>query len=194
MKKVSYALGVSLASNILESGVESLDVEQFTKGLSAIINNESIEMSPDEVNQTLNTYFETLRKKSDEANIKNGEAFLNANRAKAGVTVTPSGLQYEVLVEGNGPKPATSNRVKVHYTGTLTDGSVFDSSVARGEPATFGVTQVIPGWVEGLQLMPKGSKYRFVIPSALAYGAQGAGKSIGPNATLIFEVELLDIF
>jgi FKBP-type peptidyl-prolyl cis-trans isomerase FklB len=194
MKKVSYALGVSLASNILESGVESLDVEQFTKGLSAIINNESIEMSPDEVNQTLNTYFETLRKKSDEANIKNGEAFLNANRAKAGVTVTPSGLQYEVLVEGNGPKPVTSNRVKVHYTGTLTDGSVFDSSVARGEPATFGVTQVIPGWVEGLQLMPKGSKYRFVIPSALAYGAQGAGKSIGPNATLIFEVELLDIF
>ena len=151
-------------------------------------------MSPDQVNQILNEFFEGMQKKAEGNNSELGKAFLADNKNKPGVTETASGLQYQVITEGTGPKPTAKNQVKVHYTGTLIDGTVFDSSVSRGEPATFGVTQVISGWVEGLQLMPKGSKYKFFIPSNLAYGAQGAGKAIGPNATLIFEVELLDIF
>jgi FKBP-type peptidyl-prolyl cis-trans isomerase len=146
------------------------------------------------VNQILNEFFEGMQKKAEGNNNELGKAFLAENKNKAGVVETASGLQYQVITEGTGPKPTAKNQVKVHYTGTLIDGTVFDSSVSRGEPATFGVTQVISGWVEGLQLMPKGSKYKFFIPSNLAYGAQGAGKAIGPNATLIFEVELLDIF
>ena len=194
MKDISYALGLSIASNLKNSGVEALDIEHFTQGLNAIINNEEIRMSPDQVNQILNDFFEGLQKKAEGNNSELGKAFLAENKNKPGVVETASGLQYQVITEGTGPKPTAKNQVKVHYTGTLIDGTVFDSSVSRGEPATFGVTQVISGWVEGLQLMPKGSKYKFFIPSNLAYGAQGAGKAIGPNATLIFEVELLDIF
>jgi FKBP-type peptidyl-prolyl cis-trans isomerase FklB len=194
MKDISYALGLSIASNLKNSGVEALDIEHFTQGLNAIINNEEIRMSPDQVNQILNEFFEGMQKKAEGNNSETGKAFLAENKNKPGVTETASGLQYQVITEGTGPKPTAKNQVKVHYTGTLIDGTVFDSSVSRGEPATFGVTQVISGWVEGLQLMPKGSKYKFFIPSNLAYGAQGAGKAIGPNATLIFEVELLDIF
>ncbi len=194
MKDISYALGLSIASNLKNSGVEALDIEHFTQGLNAIINNEEIRMSPDQVNQILNEFFEGMQKKAEGNNSELGKAFLAENKNKPGVTETASGLQYQVITEGTGPKPTAKNQVKVHYTGTLIDGTVFDSSVSRGEPATFGVTQVISGWVEGLQLMPKGSKYKFFIPSNLAYGAQGAGKAIGPNATLIFEVELLDIF
>ena len=126
--------------------------------------------------------------------IEAARTWLAENAKQEGVVTTASGLQYQVITEGTGPKPTAKNQVKVHYTGTLIDGTVFDSSVSRGEPATFGVTQVISGWVEGLQLMSKGAKYKFFIPSNLAYGPQGAGKAIGPNATLIFEVELLDIF
>ncbi len=194
MKDISYALGLSIASNLKNSGVEALDIEHFTQGLNAIINNEEIRMSPDQVNHILNEFFEGMQKKAEGNNSELGKAFLAENKNKAGVVETASGLQYQVITEGTGPKPTAKNQVKVHYTGTLIDGTVFDSSVSRGEPATFGVTQVISGWVEGLQLMPKGSKYKFFIPSNLAYGAQGAGKAIGPNATLIFEVELLDIF
>ena len=194
MKDISYALGLSIASNLKNSGVEALDIEHFTQGLNAIINNEEIRMSPDQVNQILNEFFEGMQKKAEGNNSETGKAFLAENKNKPGVTETASGLQYQVITEGTSPKPTAKNQVKVHYTGTLIDGTVFDSSVSRGEPATFGVTQVISGWVEGLQLMPKGSKYKFFIPSNLAYGAQGAGKAIGPNATLIFEVELLDIF
>ena len=194
MKDISYALGLSIASNLKNSGVEALDIEHFTQGLNAIINNEEIRMSPDQVNQILNDFFEGMQKKAEGNNSEQGKAFLAENKNKPGVVETPSGLQYQVITEGTGPKPTAKNQVKVHYTGALIDGTVFDSSVSRGEPATFGVTQVISGWVEGLQLMPKGSKYKFFIPSNLAYGPQGAGKAIGPNATLIFEVELLDIF
>lgn len=194
MKDISYALGLSIASNLKNSGVEALDIEHFTQGLNAIINNEEIRMSPDQVNHILNEFFEGMQKKAEGNNSELGKAFLAENKNKLGVVETASGLQYQVITEGTGPKPTAKNQVKVHYTGTLIDGTVFDSSVSRGEPATFGVTQVISGWVEGLQLMPKGSKYKFFIPSNLAYGAQGAGKAIGPNATLIFEVELLDIF
>ncbi len=193
MKDISYALGLSIASNLKNSGVEALDLEQFTSGLNAIMNNEQIRMSPDEANQILGDFFEGMQKKAEGNNSETGKAFLAENKTKAGVIETASGLQYSVITEGTGVKASSKNQVKVHYTGTLIDGTVFDSSVARGEPATFGVTQVISGWVEGLQLMSKGAKYKFFIPSNLAYGAQGAGKSIGPNSTLIFEVELLEI-
>ncbi len=193
MKDISYALGLSIASNLRSSGVESLEFDHFTKGLKAVLNDEEITMTPDEANQILNEYFEGLQKKSEGMNSEQGKAFLAENKKKAGVIELPSGLQYSVITEGAGVKASSKDQVKVHYTGTLIDGTVFDSSVSRGEPATFGVTQVISGWVEGLQLMSKGAKYKFFIPSNLAYGAQGAGKVIGPNATLIFEVELLEI-
>ena len=193
MKDISYALGLSIASNLKNSGVESLEIEHFIKGLKAILNNEEITMSPDEVNNLLSEYFEGIQKKAEGNNSESGNSFLAENKHRAGVIELPSGLQYSVITEGSGVKAKANNQVKVHYTGTLIDGTVFDSSVSRGEPAVFGVTQVISGWVEGLQLMSKGSKYKFYIPSNLAYGAQGAGKAIGPHATLIFEVELLEI-
>lgn len=193
MKEISYAIGLSMASNLRSSGVENLDIEQFAKGVSAIMNDEEITMSPEKVNQILNEYFGELQKKAEGNNAEMGKAFLAENKKNAGVIELPSGLQYSVITEGTGAKPKASDKVKVHYTGTLIDGTTFDSSVSRGEPATFGVTQVISGWVEGLQLMPVGSKYKFFIPSELAYGAQGAGKVIGPHAALVFEVELLEI-
>ena len=193
MKDISYAIGLSMASNLKSSGVDSLDIEYFTKGLKAILNDEEITISPEEVNNILNEYFGGLQKKAEGTNAETGKTFLAENKTKAGVIELPSGLQYSILTEGAGVKATAKNQVKVHYTGTLIDGTVFDSSVSRGEPATFGVTQVISGWVEGLQLMSKGAKYKFFIPSNLAYGAQGAGKAIGPHATLIFEVELLEI-
>ena len=193
MKDISYALGLSIAGNLKNSGVEALDIEHFTRGLNAILNNEEISMSPDEVNQILNEFFEGMQKQAEGNNSESGSAFLTENKSKPGVITLTSGLQYSIITEGTGEKATAKNQVKVHYTGTLIDGTIFDSSVARGEPATFGVTQVISGWVEGLQLMSKGAKYKFFIPSNLAYGAQGAGKVIGPNATLVFEVELLEI-
>ena len=193
MKDISYALGLSIASNLKNSGVEALDIEHFTKGLNAILKDEEISMSPDEVNHILSEFFKGMKEKAEGNNSEAGILFLAENKNKPGVVVLPSGLQYSVITEGSGVKASAKDQVKVHYTGTLIDGTVFDSSVNRGEPATFGVTQVISGWVEGLQLMSKGAKYKFFIPSNLAYGAQGAGKVIGPYATLIFEVELLEI-
>ncbi|MEI6059111.1 MAG: FKBP-type peptidyl-prolyl cis-trans isomerase [Bacteroidota bacterium] len=193
MKDISYALGLSIASNLRNSGVEALEIEYFTKGVNAILNDEEITMTPDEVNKILNEYFEGLQKNAEGDNAESGMVFLAENKNQPGVITLPSGLQYSVIAEGTGLKATAKNQVKVHYTGTLIDGTVFDSSVSRGEPAVFGVTQVISGWVEGLQLMSKGAKYKFYIPSNLAYGAQGAGKMIGPNATLIFDVELLEI-
>ena len=136
---------------------------------------------------------EMAKIQASSGNVDAGKAFLAENGKKPGVTTTASGLQYKVIKAGNGKKPAATDKVKVHYTGTLLDGTVFDSSVQRGQPAEFGVSQVIPGWTEGLQLMQVGSKYQFVIPSNLAYGVQGAGEKIAPNSTLIFEVELLEI-
>ena len=150
-------------------------------------------MSPEEANQILNEFFEGLQQQAGGNNLEAGKAFLAENKNQPGVIELPSGLQYSVISEGTGPKAQASSRVKVHYTGRLLDGTVFDSSVSRGEPAVFGVNQVIAGWVEGLQLMSAGSKYVFFIPSNLAYGPQGAGQMIGPNATLVFDVELLEI-
>ena len=141
----------------------------------------------------INDFFLRLHKEKLEINKKAGEEFLSINKGRAGVVTLPSGLQYQVLQQGNGEKPKATDKVKCHYHGTLINGTVFDSSVERGTPAVFGVNQVIPGWVEALQLMPVGSKWRLFIPSNLAYGENGAGEMIEPNSTLIFDVELLDI-
>lgn len=193
MDKLSYAVGMSMASNLMNSGLKEIDVDSFVKAFTEIMNNTTPSMSPEEANQILQDYF---RKSQDDMLTKNleaGKAFLAENSKKEGITTLLSGLQYEVITEGNGPKPSATDQVKCHYHGTLIDGTVFDSSVQRGQPAVFGVNQVIKGWVEALQLMPVGSKWRLFIPSDLAYGEQGAGGSIEPNTALIFEVELLGI-
>jgi len=193
MDKISYALGLSMGQNFLNTGIQSLNIEDFSRAIQAVYANEKPEMSYDEAKQVINTFFEKLQNEAQEANIKAGEAFLAENAKNEGVVTLPSGLQYEIVKEGNGDKPSATDRVKCHYHGTLIDGRVFDSSVSRGEPAVFGVNQVIPGWVEALQLMPKGSTWKLYIPSHLAYGERGAGEMIAPNTTLIFEVELIDI-
>lgn len=193
MNKLSYALGMSMASNLMNSGLRELDVDSFIKAFTDVMNNTNLSMSPQEANEVIQSYF---RKKEDEmlvGNLKKGEAFLEENKKRENVITLSSGLQYKVLTNGNGAKPKATDRVKCHYHGTLINGKVFDSSVERGQPAVFGVNQVIKGWVEALQLMSVGSKWRLFIPSHLAYGEQGAGNSIEPNSTLIFDVELLGI-
>ena len=193
MDKISYALGISLGANLKNNGFESLDYEKLALGMQDLMDGKSLEMSIQEAQTIINQYFQQIQEKAHAATIEAGKAFLAENAKRPEIITTASGLQYEVLTEGKGEKPAASDRVEVHYHGTLLNGEVFDSSVNRGEPATFGVTQVISGWVEALQLMPVGSKWKLYIPSDLAYGAQGAGQSIGPHTTLIFEVELLAI-
>ena len=193
MDKVSYALGLSIGNNFQNSGINDLQIEDFVKGLKDILGGQTPEISYDEAKQVINDSFMKLQKEKFEINKKAGEEFLNINKGKAGVVTLPSGLQYQVLQKGEGPKPTASDKVKCHYHGTLINGTVFDSSVQRGEPAVFGVSQVIPGWVEALQLMPVGSKWRLFIPSDLAYGEHGAGEAIEPNSALVFDVELLDI-
>lgn len=193
MEKVSYALGLSLGNNLLGSGVTALDYAKLAKGIQDVMEQKEPEISYQEAQGTINEFFQALQAKVSEAAQQEGKAFLAENGQRSEVVTTASGLQYEVITAGTGAIPAASDSVKVHYHGSLIDGTVFDSSVNRGEPATFGVTQVISGWVEALQLMPVGSKWKLYIPSDLAYGAQGAGQSIAPHTTLIFEVELLDI-
>jgi FKBP-type peptidyl-prolyl cis-trans isomerase FklB len=193
MDKISYALGLSLGNNLKNSGFEGLDYQKLSDGIKDVIQGNKLEMSLQEAQNLINDYFQKLQEKAFEQNIHEGKEFLTENAKRKEVSTTKSGLQYEVIKEGNGKTPVAKDRVKVHYHGTLINGDVFDSSVNRGEPATFGVTQVIQGWVEALQLMSVGSKWKLVIPSELAYGAQGAGQMIGPHTTLIFEVELLDI-
>ncbi|MEL7598728.1 MAG: FKBP-type peptidyl-prolyl cis-trans isomerase [Proteiniphilum sp.] len=193
MDKLSYALGMSMAANLMNSGLRQLDVESFVEAFTGIMNNTAPSMSPQEANRVIQDYFSKQQDEMLSKNLEAGKAFLDENRKKEQVVSLPSGLQYEVLVEGDGVKPKATDKVRCHYHGTLLDGTVFDSSVDRGQPAVFGVNQVIKGWVEALQLMSVGSKWRLYIPSELAYGEQGAGGSIEPNATLIFDVELLDI-
>ena len=193
MEKISYALGLSLGNNLINSGISELDYAKLAKGIQDVLEQNQPEFSYQEAQQVINTFFEALQAKASEAAIATGENFLAENSKRPEVVTLPSGLQYEILTKGTGNIAKANDTVKVHYHGTLIDGNVFDSSVNRGEPATFGVTQVISGWVEALQLMPVGSKWKLFIPSDLAYGAQGAGQAIGPHTTLIFEVELLDI-
>ena len=193
MDKVSYALGLSIGNNFQNSGIKDLQVEDFIKGLTDVMEEKQPAITYDEAKEVINEYFIKLQKEKMEINKKAGEEFLHINKGRTGVVELPSGLQYQVLKQGNVAKPSATDKVKCHYHGTLINGTVFDSSVQRGQPAVFGVNQVIPGWVEALQLMPVGSKWRLFIPSNLAYGEHGAGEMIEPNSTLIFDVELLDI-
>lgn len=200
LDRISYALGLSMGNNFRASGIKTINVQDFADGVAAVFDGLAPKMTYDEAKAEIRTFFEAMEKEQQaaaavmaEANAKAGEAFLLENGKRAEVKTTESGLQYEVLTEGDGPVPTAADNVEVHYTGKLIDGTVFDSSVDRGTPATFGVTQVIPGWVEALQLMKAGSKWRLFIPANLAYGQQGAGNAIGPNQTLIFDVELLKV-
>lgn len=201
LDRISYALGLSMGNNFRASGITEINVQDFADGVAAVFYGSTPKMSYDEAKAEIQAYFTEMEKKQraaaeelGKANAAAGEAFLAENGKRVEVKTTPSGLQYEVLTEGDGPRPEANYQVEVHYTGKLIDGTVFDSSVDRGMPATFGVTQVIPGWVEALQLMKAGSKWRLFIPSNLAYGPNGApGSPIGPNATLIFDVELLKV-
>lgn len=200
LERLSYALGLSMGNNFKSSGIEEMNIKEFAEGVAAVFEGTKPKMSYDEAKNVIREFFTALEEKQNaaaakmgEVNKASGEAFLAENAKRPEVKTTESGLQYEVINEGNGDKPAASDTVVVHYIGTLIDGTVFDSSVERGTPATFGVTQVIPGWVEALQLMQVGAKWRLYIPSDLAYGPRGAGGAIGPNSTLIFDVELLQI-
>lgn len=190
---ISYALGVLIGQNLKKQGMTDIDPALFTKAMNQMTAGQATLIDFNAANKIVtdatNREKEVQKKKSMAA----GEAFLTENAKRKGVTTLPSGLQYEVLVDGTGEIPKATDKVKVHYTGTLLDGTVFDSSVQRGEPATFPVTGVIKGWVEALQLMKTGSKWKLFIPSSLAYGERGAGGQIGPHATLIFEVELISI-
>ena len=193
MDKLSYALGLSMGNNFKSSGIQTLNVEDFARGVQAVFENSKPEMTYDEAKEIINDYFTRLQQEVEERNLREGEAFLEENKKRAGVVTLPSGLQYEVLAEGKGRRPSATDKVQCHYHGTLIDGTVFDSSVQRGTPAVFGVNQVIPGWVEALQLMAEGSRWKLYIPSNLAYGRRGAGGSIAPNSALVFEVELIKI-
>ncbi|HXH04418.1 MAG TPA: FKBP-type peptidyl-prolyl cis-trans isomerase [Candidatus Competibacteraceae bacterium] len=198
-EKLSYVLGMDVGNSIKKLNVE-LDRKVLLQAISDVLEGKKLQLTEEQASEIKQAY---LKKKQEQAqaearelaekNLKKSEAFLAENKTKDGVKVTDSGLQYQVLVEGKGDKPKATDKVKVHYKGTLIDGTEFDSSYARNEPATFPLNGVIPGWTEGLQLMPVGSKYKFVIPPQLAYGDRGAGSAIGPNEALIFEVELLEI-
>lgn len=193
LDKISYSLGLSIASNLISSGVKTINTEAFNDAMSTVFAGQMPEIMPDEANNILQDYFEKLQKEQGSASKEAGEKYLAENKKREGVVALPSGLQYKILKEGNGPKPTADDTVKCHYEGRLINGQVFDSSIKRGEPAEFPVGGVIAGWVEALQLMPVGSKWQLYIPSELAYGSHGAGQAIGPNETLIFDVELLAI-
>ncbi|MEN6456466.1 MAG: FKBP-type peptidyl-prolyl cis-trans isomerase [Prolixibacteraceae bacterium] len=194
----SYALGVLIGQNNKQNldaspGTKDLNVDILINAFEKQLKGDSTQMDAAKANAMIQKFFEKVSTKEAAKNAEEGKTFLEQNKAKEGVITTASGLQYEILKAGEGPKPTADQTVKCHYHGTLIDGKVFDSSVDRGEPATFNVSQVIPGWTEALQLMPVGSKWKLYIPGELAYGERGAGKDIGPNTTLIFEVELLEI-
>jgi len=194
LKAVSYCVGMSIADSLLQQELEALSTEVLAEAINDIFSGKTAKYSPNEANDIIQNYLNSVGEKKFASIKEEGEAFLVENKSKAGITTTTSGLQFEVVEEGNGQKPAATNTVKVHYHGTLIDGTVFDSSISRGEPATFGVHQVIPGWTEALQLMSVGSKYRLYIPQELAYGAHPhPGGAIKPFMALIFDVELLDI-
>jgi FKBP-type peptidyl-prolyl cis-trans isomerase len=193
-----YAIGILVGTNNKQQvsnapGGSSINLEAMISAFQSATREEEGQMTMEEAEQFIRTFFENEGEKQGQANLEAGNAFLEENKKREGVHTTESGLQYEILTEGKGPKPAATDRVRVHYHGTLIDGTVFDSSVESGQPAVFGVGQVIPGWTEALQLMPVGSKWKVYIPSNLGYGERGASGDIGPNSTLIFEVELLEI-
>ena len=193
MDKISYALGLSMGQNLMGSGVEKLNYQDLAAGIEDVLTHAQPKITYQEAQQALNTFFQELEAKVAGAAKADGEKFLAENAKREGVKVTASGLQYEVLEPSLGQKPKATDTVRVHYEGTLIDGTVFDSSYKRGESISFPLNGVIKGWTEGLQLMSIGSKYKFFIPYQLAYGERGAGASIPPYAALIFTVELLGI-
>ncbi len=193
MNELSYSLGVSVAYNLKEQGFEVESIEDFSKALYDVIEGKDLAFPLEKVGEIVNNYFKELQEKKFAEKKAEGEKFLVENAKREGVVVLESGLQYEIMTEGEGEKPTIDDKVTTHYHGTLINGSVFDSSVQRGQPASFPVAGVIKGWTEALQLMAVGSKWKLFIPSDLAYGAQGAGQAIAPHSTLVFEVELISI-
>ncbi len=193
MDKISYAIGLSMGQNLMGSGVTSLEYADLAAGIKDVLEKNQPQISYQEAQQVLGKFFSELEQKIAGEAKAAGEAFLAENAKREGVKVTESGLQYKVLEATIGQKPKATDKVRVHYEGTLIDGTVFDSSYKRGESITFGLNQVIKGWTEGLQLMSIGSKYKLYLPYQLAYGERGAGANIPPYAALIFTVELLGI-
>ncbi|MDB4052159.1 FKBP-type peptidyl-prolyl cis-trans isomerase [Flavobacteriales bacterium] len=190
--KISYSLGVNIGQSLAEQGLKEVNGEAFAKAISDFFEGNDLEIKSDEAQQNLQAFFGKLQAESAGIQAKAGLEFLEANANKDGIISLPSGLQYEVMTSGDGEKPSAEDKVNTHYHGTLIDGTVFDSSVERGEPISFPLNGVIAGWTEALQLMPVGSKWRLFVPSHLAYGERGQG-AIQPHSTLIFEVELLAI-
>jgi len=195
---VSYSLGVLIGESNKQQlkeapGGDQLSKEILISAFTKAFTGDSLQIKPEKATATIQKFFTEITKIEGEKNLKAGEAFLAANKSKAGVVTLPDGLQYEIIKVGTGPKPKAEDEVKCHYHGTTIDGKVFDSSVERGQPANFTVNKVIPGWTEALQLMPVGSKWKLYIPASLAYGERAASKDIKANSTLIFEVELLEI-
>jgi FKBP-type peptidyl-prolyl cis-trans isomerase FklB len=190
---VSYSLGVNIAQNIKSQGMDEVNVNALANAFNDVLNDQSLKIDETTSSMVINSYFQNLQTARSEESREAGIAFLEENKNREEITTTESGLQYEILEEGSGPIPKEDDTVVVHYHGTTIDGTVFDSSVERGEPVNFPVNGVIVGWQEALQLMPVGSKWKIYIPSELAYGERGAGRDIGPNETLIFEVELISI-
>ena len=200
MDKLSYALGIGIGSQLAGMGAKGLDIDDFAQAIKDVISGTPLKVNNAEAQSLVQAFFKEQEDKQRAAAAEAGkvakaagESFLADNAKKEGVVVLPSGLQYQVLKEGNGKKPSATDQVKCHYEGTLIDGTIFDSSYQRNEPATFGLNQVIAGWTEGVQLMSEGAKYRFFIPYNLAYGERGAGAQIPPFAALVFDVELLKV-
>ncbi len=191
---VSYYLGIAIGKQMQPSGISGVNYELFAKGFEeAITQNKDLKLTDEQVGMYLQTYFQDLQMKESEKNAEEGKKYMEENKKKPGVQTTPSGLQYEVIKQGTGAKPVAESEVTVHYTGTTIDGNIFDSSIERGQPATFKLNEVIPGWTEGIQLMSVGSKFKLYIPSELAYGANPQSPKIKPNSVLIFDVELLEV-
>lgn len=193
MNKISYALGLGIGQQLKSMGIEDFSVEDFTRSICDVLSDAEPAISHREAQALLNEYFDKQARKQAEGTIASGAAFLKENAQKPGVVTTKSGLQYQVLTEGTGRCPKATDKVRCHYEGWLIDGTVFDSSYKRGEPADFPLDGVIPGWTEGVQLMKEGAKYRFFIPYLLGYGERGAGSSIPPYSTLVFDVELIKV-
>lgn len=190
-ERVSYSLGVSVASNVRSQGLDNLDADLVAQAIRDVYSDGELQVSLEESGQILDTFFSGLQSEAGSENAAAGEAYLAENAGREGVEVLPSGLQYEVLEEGDGESPGLNDTVTVHYKGTLIDGTEFDSTSEAGGPATFSLAGIIPGWQEALPLMKTGGKWRIYMPPELAYGELGSGPMIGPNETLIFEVELI---
>ncbi len=193
MNKISYALGLGIGQQLKSMNIEDFDLGEFSRSIKEVMAGEKTDITAREAQTMLNEYFQKKEAEDAKKNIAAGKAYLEENGKREGVVTTKSGLQYEVLTEGTGNSPKATDKVRCHYEGRLTDGTVFDSSYQRGEPADFGLNQVIAGWTEGVQLMKEGAKYRFHIPYLLGYGERGAGASIPPYATLVFDVELIKV-